>query len=115
MLARITEPVESLRARANALAAAVAERLGESASVGTNDVTARVGGGAAPEREIPSVALEVAPRAVSPAAIASRLLETTPAVIVLTRENGIVLDLRTVDPSEEESLLAALVEAFEER
>ncbi len=115
VLAMITEPVESLRTRAVALSAAVTEKLGESAAVGTIDVTARVGGGAAPEREIPSVALEIAPRAVSPATVASRLLETTPAVIVLTREDGIVLDLRTVDASEEESLLAALVEAFEEQ
>ncbi len=115
VLARITEPVESLRSRADALASIVAGKLGDRASVATAEVKARVGGGAAPEREIPSVALTIAPRTASPSAVAAALLETRPAVIVLTREDGIVLDLRTVAPSEEEALLAALVEAFEER
>jgi L-seryl-tRNA(Ser) seleniumtransferase len=88
--------VASLRTRA----AAVAAEVGGDVSV--VDAVATVGGGGASGVELPSVALSV------PAGWARPLRLGDPAVVGRVAYGRCLLDLRTVDPADDESLAAAL-------
>ena len=75
-----------------------------------------VGGGAAPERVLPSRGIEIEPRGgISAASVASALLTASPAVVVRTHEDRIIIDLRTVAESQDLAVVAALLVAFEEK
>ncbi len=71
-----------------------------------------VGGGSLPGEALPgiSVALAVA----APAAAAARLREGTPAVVARIADGRLLLDLRTVQPDEDEVLLRAVQRALGE-
>jgi L-seryl-tRNA(Ser) seleniumtransferase len=104
ILAMLATPVRELRARADALLA----RLGASATVVESD--ASVGGGAFPGARVPSIALAVTREAIT---LEGRLRLGDPAVIGRLAEGRLLLDLRTVLPSEDEQLLSALSAALE--
>jgi L-seryl-tRNA(Ser) seleniumtransferase len=105
----ITESSEALGERAAALAARLSDRIGTAAAVTSVELESRVGGGAAPERVLPSRGVELEPSGgVTAEGLAAALLEGTPPVIVRTRENRILLDLRTVAPDEESDLTTAI-------
>jgi L-seryl-tRNA(Ser) seleniumtransferase len=91
------EPAERLRVRAEA----IATRVGAGAKVVDTDAVA--GGGALPGLTIPSagVTLEVAP-----ARALARLREAR--IVARAEERGVVCDLRTVDPGDDDHLAAAL-------
>jgi len=106
----IAEPLEALRGRATAFAARLAERapaLRPSLAAGES----RVGGGALPDRGLPSVlvALDPGPRGADRLAEALRLGSTP--VVARVADARVLLDLRTVRPEEEELLLSALAAA----
>ena len=67
-----------------------------------------VGGGSAPETYLPSwgVALQIS--GCSPVELEKRLRNSQPPVIVRIDGDRVVLDFRTVSPSEEEELLGIL-------
>ncbi|MCK4512445.1 L-seryl-tRNA(Sec) selenium transferase, partial [bacterium] len=74
------------------------------------------GGGAAPERVIPGIGLEIEPRGdVSTGFVRSAMLRQSPAVVARTHEDRIILDLRTVAESQDPAVVAALLSAFEEK
>ena len=99
VLAMLSRPVHDLRVRANALRA----RLDNAASV--VESTASVGGGAFPSARIPSIALAFSRE---PDALESRLRLGDPAVIARIAEGRLLIDLRTVQPAEDDRLAAAL-------
>ena len=110
VLRMIAEPLPALRARAEAFARALgaaapalAPALVESES--------KVGGGAAPELGIATVAIALRHSAGGPDALARALREGSPPVIVRVGEGRVLIDLRTVSSDEEELLLSALVAA----
>ncbi len=70
--------------------------------------TARVGGGAAPQAELPSVALAVGDEKADPEEIRMRLRENDPPVIARVQKDSVLLDLRTVFPDEDRLLAEAL-------
>ncbi|SDG48490.1 L-seryl-tRNA(Sec) selenium transferase [Klenkia brasiliensis] len=88
--------VAELRTRAEAVVAA----LGGDAQV--VDAGARVGGGGAPEFELPSVAVSV------PADLAEPLRRGTPPVVGYLAEGRTLLDLRSLDPADDEALVGAV-------
>jgi L-seryl-tRNA(Ser) seleniumtransferase len=88
-----------LRTRAEALQS----RLDDAATVVECD--ASVGGGAFPNTRIPSVALAFQRGA---QAIETRLRLGEPAVIGRITEGRLLIDMRTVQPSEDDVLAAAL-------
>jgi len=88
--------VAELRARAEAVVAA----LGGDAHV--VEAGARVGGGGAPEFELPSVAVSV------PATLAEPLRRGTPPVVGYLAEGRTLLDLRSLDPADDEALVGAV-------
>lgn len=68
-----------------------------------------VGGGSAPERPIAGEALSLA----DGTRLADLLRAGDPAVVGYVRDGRLVLDLRTVDPEDDEDLVAAVVRAQE--
>jgi len=106
-LRMIHAPAEEVRRRAEAFRA----RLAGSAPtlrLALVDADATVGGGAAPTVGVPSVALAITHSTLAPDALASALRAGTPPVIVRVAEGRVLVDLRTVAPEDEETLVAAL-------
>ncbi len=110
VLRMVDTPLEALRARsfafARALAAAAAAlrpSLVESESA--------VGGGAAPTIGVPTVAIALDAGPAGPDRLAASLRRGSPPVVVRVAEDRVLVDLRTVNPDEEEGLLSALAQA----
>lgn len=68
------------------------------------DADAYLGGGSGPERPIPGEALSLA----EGPALLERLRQGEPPVVGYNREGRSLLDLRTVDPADDEELIAAV-------
>ena len=83
----------------------VAERLGAEIV----SAEAFLGGGAAPERPVQGEALALR----GDSALLERLRQGDPPVIAYIREKGLILDLRTVDPEDDELLIRAVHAALE--
>jgi len=91
--------VAELRARASALVA------GETA-IGVCDTVAVAGGGSVPGQEVPSVGVTVE------GDLTARLRAHDPPVIARVRDGATICDLRTVDPSDDTVVAAALKAAL---
>jgi L-seryl-tRNA(Ser) seleniumtransferase len=72
-----------------------------------------VGGGSAPETQLPTTLIGVANESMGADEIEKRLRGARPPVIVRIVENHVVLDLRTVAPGEEKDLMEALRGLFD--
>lgn len=72
---------------------------------------AEIGGGALPRAVIPSIALELSSGTISPNELAFRLRQTTPALVGCIARNKFRIDLRTVFPAQDESILLAFEQA----
>jgi L-seryl-tRNA(Ser) seleniumtransferase len=92
--------VEELAARAGR----IAEALGPRARV--VETTSRVGGGAAPSAELPSRAVRIEVGSVEE--LAAHLRRGTPAVLGRVEDGVLLVDLRAVNPNDDDTLLAAL-------
>jgi L-seryl-tRNA(Ser) seleniumtransferase len=68
----------------------------------------QVGGGAAPLHDLPTRLLSVRPKAKSPSAYEAALRQNDPPVIARIADEKVLVDLRTVDPSEDTLLASAL-------
>ena len=94
------------RRRAGRLARRVARSLG--CDVRVRAVEGRAGGGALPLGAAPGFALSVALPGVSPEDLERALRRGQPAIVARIGEGEVLLDLRTVSPSEERALLSGL-------
>ncbi|HEX9187308.1 MAG TPA: L-seryl-tRNA(Sec) selenium transferase, partial [Vicinamibacteria bacterium] len=110
VLRMIHAPLEELRARASAFAAALSAAAPRLRPVLVETESA-VGGGAAPTVGVPSVAVAVEPGPAGPDAFAAALRAGSPPVVVRVAEDRLLVDLRTVHPDEEDALRAALASA----
>ncbi len=105
-LAMASADVDTLRRRANAIAATLED-------VRVADTEAEMGGGSLAGRTVPSVGLAITAGAGDSAdALVGRLRAQTPAVVARVVSGDVILDLRTVSPSEDAALGAALHEAL---
>jgi L-seryl-tRNA(Ser) seleniumtransferase len=95
----------SLARRAEELAGRLRE-AGVAAS--TVDGTSAIGGGAYPGVELPTTLVVVRPAAGGTEALAGRLRTGRPPVVARVRDDSVLLDPRTVDPTEEDALVAAV-------
>jgi L-seryl-tRNA(Ser) seleniumtransferase len=103
----IATPLEAVRARAGAVAAAV----GESADV--VDVRSTIGGGSLPGETLPSAAVAIGKTALPKAdALAAALRRGEPAVVARIEDGRVLLDLRTVDPEDDPALAEAICAAL---
>jgi L-seryl-tRNA(Ser) seleniumtransferase len=96
------EPVELLRGRAERLAARLA---GTGLDVRVTESDAVVGGGGAPGVRLPSAALSL------PATLGSSLRKNLPPVAGRIEDGRLLLDLRTVDPADDDLLREAVLAA----
>ena len=105
----IETPVARIEARAESLRSRLADTGGLTVSVTSTEAT--IGGGSTPGVTLPSRALTVAGAGRSAAALAAALRAGTPPVIGRIAEDRLLLDLRTVDPREDDDLARAVANA----
>ncbi len=103
----IATPVEALAARAADLAAAL-RSYGVPATVVRSNST--VGGGSLPGEVLPTHAVALAPS--SPNAFAAALRQGQPPVVARVADDQVLLDLRTVPPEVDETLMHVVVQAW---
>jgi L-seryl-tRNA(Ser) seleniumtransferase len=101
-LEMLSRPIADLKARAEK----ICKKVGDRARV--VDSQAMVGGGAAPQTAIPSVALEIDPGQIGADELKRRLRRFDPPIIARVADDKVLLDLRTVFPDEDDLLSQAL-------
>lgn len=101
--AMLTLHPDVLRVRADRVAAAVGGEVTEGTSV--------VGGGSAPDARIPTPVVRIA--AAHPDVLAARLRDGDPPVVVRIDDGALWVDLRTVPPEADETLIARLAAALQ--
>ena len=95
---------EDIGVRAKALAAGLPE---SGARVEVVNGFSTTGGGSAPTSRIPTALLRIEPEG-GAQSLANALLANDPHVVARIEDGGLVLDLRTVDPSDDQVVAAAL-------
>jgi len=103
-------PADELERRARSLAKHIAIAAVD-AEVEVVAVTSRVGGGAAPGKELPSFGIALGFK-YGPDETIARLRQMDPPVIARIIDDRVVLDVRTVLPNEEDALVAAVARAL---
>ena len=101
-------PNEKLRERGEKLIKSLEHLLLKTRLV---ECKAEIGGGTLPRSAIASVALAVASDKISPDELASRLRRSDPPVIGYIAKGKVLLDLRTIFPSQDEVIVAALTKS----
>jgi L-seryl-tRNA(Ser) seleniumtransferase len=105
VLRMLSTPLPALEGRAEKLSAGLRETT---LDVRVTEGVGMVGGGTFPGVELPTVTLRVKISGMSPQTLSRRLRESSPPVICCVESDDLVLDLRTVDPKEDETLSKAL-------
>jgi L-seryl-tRNA(Ser) seleniumtransferase len=107
-VAMLKAPREVLQRRAEGIAKRLrAEAPEGQVAIEVVEVNSRVGGGAAPETDLPSFAVSVESEQ-SPDRLATALRRTDPPVIARILDDRLVMDVRTVQRDEEDELVAAV-------
>jgi L-seryl-tRNA(Ser) seleniumtransferase len=94
-----------LRARAAAIASHLAD-LPMKIAIGRGK--AKTGGGTLPKSNVPSVTIDFLPRDCSLAEYAASLRASNPPVIGYIADNRFKLDLRTIFPQQDDSVIGAI-------
>jgi L-seryl-tRNA(Ser) seleniumtransferase len=110
VLRMLNTPLTELRQRAESLAVRL-RAVGGIASVIVTEDDAYVGGGSLPDQAMKTYVLEVVPAELSDEALSLRLRTGDPAVLGRLRSGKLILDIRTVFPTQEESLTEAVTRA----
>ena len=105
----IETPVAAIEARAAALRSRLADVAGLGVAIAETEAT--IGGGSTPGLTLPSRALAVEVAGRSPDALAAALRAGAPPVIGRIADEHLLLDLRSVDPREDERLAEAVARA----
>jgi L-seryl-tRNA(Ser) seleniumtransferase len=108
VLGMIHAPLEEVRARAEAFARRLAQAA-DDVELALQEAQSAVGGGAAPTAGVATVVITLAHPTRSPDQMAAALRAADPPVIVRVADERVVVDLRTVPPADEPTLLEALV------
>ncbi len=111
-LAMITARPIELEAKAIQLAEIIKERLDNAADVDVRPGASRVGGGAFPERDLPTTLVCLAPSRRSVDALKDALLATTPPLVGRIEDDCFALDPRTLDHDEFGLVADALAQAL---
>lgn len=110
VVAMLHESNDALRTRAESI---IAQLAGVPAAVQVGAGRAQIGGGTLPRSVIASVTLDILPRDLPLAELASRLRAGAPPVIGYVSGNRFKIDLRTVFPRQDGQLVDAIRAAFE--
>jgi L-seryl-tRNA(Ser) seleniumtransferase len=104
----MTEPAETVRARAERLAAACRDVLGARATVLSCESIVKAGGGSLPLQDFQSWAAVVRMEGMDAASIEAKLRSADPPVVGRIAEDGLWLDARTIEEDEIALVAAAL-------
>ena len=110
VLRMVHAPLEEVRSRAESFARRLAQAVPD-LELSLQDGQSAVGGGAAPTVGVPTVVIALHHPTRAPDGIAAALRAGQPAVVVRVAEDRLLVDLRTVPPEDEPTLLDALVAA----
>jgi L-seryl-tRNA(Ser) seleniumtransferase len=108
----ITMTRVELSARARRFARRLKTVLGSDVHVGLIDGMSVVGGGSCPECHLPTTLIALESSRARPNAVESRLRFQDPPIILRLEEDKILVDLRTVFPLQEKTLLEGLQKAL---
>ena len=106
----LSTPVEELRTRAEEISSQLKSL---SFPVSIVETLSRTGGGTMPRAEIPSIALEITPVGSSLEKLARILRGGDPAIVGYVSGDKFLLNLRTVFPSQDQSIVNALLETLQ--
>lgn len=98
----------TLKSQAGRLARRLRAEIGDAAEISTRRDVSRVGGGACPEKDLPTVLVEVRPRGGSVEALREALLRTDPPLVGRVEHEAFSLDPRTLRPDEHVLVARAL-------
>jgi L-seryl-tRNA(Ser) seleniumtransferase len=100
-------PLKELRRRAEAMAAALQnlEGIGEIKVVPS---VAYLGGGSLPEEGIDSIAVRIQPESMTESELAARLRSGHPAVVPRVQDGAVWIEVRTILPAQDASLIDAV-------
>jgi L-seryl-tRNA(Ser) seleniumtransferase len=101
-----------LKERADAAAAKLADRLGSAVNVDVREGRSQIGGGSLPAAGLPTHVIALTSARHSADEIVSALRSGEPAIIARISEANVILDFRTVQPSEDEILVERIIAAF---
>lgn len=107
VVAMLLMPLEQIDRRAHALAVAIQSPTAD-LTCEIIDGASTIGGGAAPQSQIPTKLLSIRSTTRSAAALEAALRAGTPPVITRIQQDAVLLDLRTVAP-EHDDVLARLI------
>jgi L-seryl-tRNA(Ser) seleniumtransferase len=113
-LRMITASPEELRRMAAGLARKLRRELGRKAQISLLPGTSRVGGGAYPERDLPTTLVGVRPARTRVDQVRENLLRTDPPLIGRIEQDAFCLDPRTLDRSEYGLAATVLGQALED-
>jgi L-seryl-tRNA(Ser) seleniumtransferase len=108
VLRQLTIPTEEIHARAERLLARLSAQSTTALRYSLQAVQSASGGGALPEQTLPSWAIAIATD--QPDEVSKRLRIGSPSVLARVQEGSVWLDLRTVDPQNEESLVRRMLD-----
>lgn len=111
-LKMISMPAEEIRKRAERVAEALAREAGSAAAITVAEDESRIGGGALPGSAIPTYAVVISPHGASADNFAFELRRGEVPVVGRISEDRILLDLRTVEASEDDLLINLVGEVF---
>ena len=102
-----------IRERTEAFIERLSAKAGEALRMEIVDGESVIGGGSAPDFKPGTALIAIETEGAAAELTESRLRENIPPVIARIADDRVVMDLRTVDPSEESELIEALVSAVQ--
>ena len=113
VLAQLALSADGIRPRGERLLERLQNQSATPAAFSLEAVASASGGGALPEMKLPSWAIAIS--SASPADIAKQLRLGAPAVLAYVKEGRTLIDLRTVQPKDDDALLQRLLACTLER
>jgi L-seryl-tRNA(Ser) seleniumtransferase len=109
VLRMLTTTAQEIESRARGVVEALAARMGDTSHFEIIPGNSAVGGGAAPDVELPTTLIAITPTGPSPDLLTERLRRSDPPVIARIADDRLLIDLRTVSSDDEPALIEALL------
>lgn len=113
-LSMLNEREEALKARAAKMVESIGKTLADEGSAELESSVSKVGGGALPLLELGSWVCAISPASISVDELAARLRDSSPPVIGRIQKDRLLLDARTVLPSQVDMLAASIGQVLED-